>query len=162
MSKLTYILFVNGSNTSDNCCMCGTIATCNYFCNETKLMHYLSSVYSVTITLHVSGLLVAHHQEATQCIYMQQMICVVRFLLTVISTTPADSQLKRKTCNICCIYKYARVYQKNSENLTIKNFTVTPSFQILLRSSPLGCLNCPNVCGLLRRRLWKLGVTVKK
>jgi hypothetical protein len=26
-------------------------------CNETKLVHYLSSVYSVTITLHVSGLL---------------------------------------------------------------------------------------------------------
>jgi hypothetical protein len=31
--------------------------------NETNLMHYLSSVYSVTIPLHVSGLLVAHHQE---------------------------------------------------------------------------------------------------
>jgi hypothetical protein len=26
-------------------------------------MHYLSSVYSVTIPLHVSGLLVAHRQE---------------------------------------------------------------------------------------------------
>jgi hypothetical protein len=30
-----------------------------YECNETNLMHYLSSVYSVTIPLHVSGLLVA-------------------------------------------------------------------------------------------------------
>jgi hypothetical protein len=28
-------------------------------------MHYLSSVYSVTIYLHVSGLLVAYHQEVT-------------------------------------------------------------------------------------------------
>jgi hypothetical protein len=28
-------------------------------CNETNLMHCLSSVYSVTIPLHVSGLLVA-------------------------------------------------------------------------------------------------------
>jgi hypothetical protein len=28
-------------------------------------MHYLSSVYSVTTPLHVSGLLVAHHQEVT-------------------------------------------------------------------------------------------------
>jgi hypothetical protein len=34
-------------------------------CNESKLMHYLSSVYSVTITVHVSGLLVAHRQEVT-------------------------------------------------------------------------------------------------
>jgi hypothetical protein len=34
-------------------------------CNETNLMHYLSSVYSVTIPLHVSDLLVAHHQEVT-------------------------------------------------------------------------------------------------
>jgi hypothetical protein len=30
-------------------------------CNETNLMHHLSSVYSVTITLHVSGLLLAPH-----------------------------------------------------------------------------------------------------
>jgi hypothetical protein len=34
-------------------------------CNETNLMHHLSSIYSVTIPLHVSGLLVAHHQEVT-------------------------------------------------------------------------------------------------
>jgi hypothetical protein len=31
-------------------------------------MHYLSSVYSVTIPLHVSGLLVAHYQEVTMYI----------------------------------------------------------------------------------------------
>jgi hypothetical protein len=37
-------------------------------CYETNLMHHLSSVYSVTITLHVSGLLVAHHQEVTMYI----------------------------------------------------------------------------------------------
>jgi hypothetical protein len=30
-------------------------------CNEANLMHHLSSVYSVTIPLHVSGLLAAHH-----------------------------------------------------------------------------------------------------
>jgi hypothetical protein len=34
-----------------------------YACNETNLIHYLSSLYSVTTPLHVSGLLVAHHQE---------------------------------------------------------------------------------------------------
>jgi hypothetical protein len=32
-------------------------------CNENNLMQYLSSVYSFTIPLHVSGLLVAHHQQ---------------------------------------------------------------------------------------------------
>jgi hypothetical protein len=31
-------------------------------------MHYLSSVYSVTILLHVSGLLVSHNQEVTMYI----------------------------------------------------------------------------------------------
>jgi hypothetical protein len=31
-------------------------------CNETNLMYYLSSVYSVTIPRHVSGLLAGHHQ----------------------------------------------------------------------------------------------------
>jgi hypothetical protein len=31
--------------------------------NETNLMHYLPSVYSVTILLHVLGLLVAHQQN---------------------------------------------------------------------------------------------------
>jgi hypothetical protein len=36
-----------------------------YACNEANLMHYLSSVYSITVPLHVSGLLVAHHQEVT-------------------------------------------------------------------------------------------------
>jgi hypothetical protein len=37
-------------------------------CNETNLMHYLSSVYSVTTPLHVSGLLVAHQQEVAMYI----------------------------------------------------------------------------------------------
>jgi hypothetical protein len=32
-------------------------------CNETNLIHYLSSVYSVTIPLHASGLIVPHHQD---------------------------------------------------------------------------------------------------
>jgi hypothetical protein len=39
-----------------------------YACNGTNLMHYLPSVYSVTIPLYVSGLLVAHHQELTMYI----------------------------------------------------------------------------------------------
>jgi hypothetical protein len=39
-----------------------------YACNQTNLMHCLSSVYSVTIPLHVSGLLVANHQEVTMYI----------------------------------------------------------------------------------------------
>jgi hypothetical protein len=62
-----------------------------YACNETNLMHYLSSVYSVTIPLHVSGLLVAHHQE------VKMYICNKWYVLYVLvdSQLPADSQLKR-------------------------------------------------------------------
>jgi hypothetical protein len=54
-------------------------------CNKTNLMHYLSSVYSITIPLHVSGLPISHHQEVT--IYLA-----------------ADSQLKCTTRTIYCIY----------------------------------------------------------
>jgi hypothetical protein len=41
-------------------------------------MHYLSSVYSITITLHVSGYQVAHHQEVTMYVYDN---CYVLYLL---------------------------------------------------------------------------------
>jgi hypothetical protein len=54
-------------------------------CNETNLMHCLSSVYSVTIALHVSGLLVAHHQEITM------YICNKWYVLYVL----VDCQLAR-------------------------------------------------------------------
>jgi hypothetical protein len=37
-------------------------------CNETNVTHYLSSVYWVTKPLHVSGFLVAHHQEVAMYI----------------------------------------------------------------------------------------------
>jgi hypothetical protein len=47
-------------------------------CNETNLMHCLSSVYSVTIPLHVLGLLVAHHQQVTM------NICDNRYVLYVL------------------------------------------------------------------------------
>jgi hypothetical protein len=40
----------------------------SYAFNETNLIHYLSSVNSVTLPLHVSSLLVAYHQEVTMCI----------------------------------------------------------------------------------------------
>jgi hypothetical protein len=42
--------------------------------NYKHLIHCLSSVYSVTIPLNVSSLLVAHHQEVKKYIYMQQMV----------------------------------------------------------------------------------------
>jgi hypothetical protein len=68
-------------------------------------MHYLSSVYSVTIHLHVSGLLVAHHQEVTM--YIRNKRYVLYVLVECQRTGPArsaDSQLKRTTLIICCIY----------------------------------------------------------
>jgi hypothetical protein len=53
-----------------------------YACNETNLMHYLSSVYSVTIPQHVSGLLVAHHQEVTM--YTSTNTCDNLYVLYVL------------------------------------------------------------------------------
>jgi hypothetical protein len=54
-----------------------------YACSETNLMHYLSSIYWVTIPLHVSGLLVAHHQEVAMniCIYIYICIYVLYVLV---------------------------------------------------------------------------------
>jgi hypothetical protein len=46
-----------------------------FTCNETNLMHYLSSVYSVTIPLHVLGLLVARHQEVTMYSAFGKSLC---------------------------------------------------------------------------------------
>jgi hypothetical protein len=52
--------------------------TLHVACNETNWLHYLSSVYSVTIPLHVSGLLVDHHQEVAIYIYIYAIVRVVR------------------------------------------------------------------------------------
>jgi len=43
-------------------------------CNESNLMRYLSSVYFVNQTLHVSGMFVAHHQEV-YCLYTTTGMC---------------------------------------------------------------------------------------
>jgi hypothetical protein len=43
-------------------------------CNETNLMHYISSVYSVTTPLHVLGSSLGGNN-----VYMQQLVRVVRF-----------------------------------------------------------------------------------
>jgi hypothetical protein len=61
---------------------------------------------------------------------------------------------------VCFLCIYAGL-PKNSGNLTIKKFiTVTPSFHCLLRSSPQKFGEFKQSRRLLRRRLWKLGVTV--
>jgi hypothetical protein len=75
-----------------------------YPCNETNSMHYLPSVYSVTIPLHVSGLLVPHHQELK--IYICDNWCVLFVLVDCqrFGTRLADSQLKRTTHTKCFIY----------------------------------------------------------
>jgi hypothetical protein len=47
--------------------------------NETNLVHYLSTVYSVTIPLNVSGLLVVHHQEVE--VYICDQLYVLYLLV---------------------------------------------------------------------------------
>jgi hypothetical protein len=45
-----------------------TVSLVTYAYNKTNFMPCLSSVYSVTIHVHVSGLLVVHNQEVTMYI----------------------------------------------------------------------------------------------
>jgi hypothetical protein len=61
-------------------------------CSETNMMHYLSSVYSVTIPLHVSGLLVAHHQEVTM--YMRNSWYVLYVLVDSMEVHCIQAQLQ--------------------------------------------------------------------
>jgi hypothetical protein len=69
-------------------------------CNATNLLHCLSLVYSVTTHLHVSGLLVAHHQEVTVCVCNSWY--VLSFLVDC--QRAANSQLKRTAGTNCHIY----------------------------------------------------------
>jgi hypothetical protein len=62
-----------------------------YVCNETNLIHCWSSVYSVTIPLHVSGLLVAYHQEVIM--YICNNWYVLYYLVDCQLAWPTDSQL---------------------------------------------------------------------
>jgi hypothetical protein len=86
----------------------------NYACNETSFMHYLSSVYSVTITVHVSGLLVAHHHEVPMYIcdnwYVLYVLvdCQVVWLRSHSLTRSTVSQLRRTTRTNRCIYTLLR------------------------------------------------------
>jgi hypothetical protein len=55
-----------------------------YACNETNSMHYLSLVSSVTIPLHVSGLLVAHRQEVKIYIYVYSLYIYIDYIYMTI------------------------------------------------------------------------------
>jgi hypothetical protein len=59
-----------------------------YACNEINLMHHLSSVYSVTILLHVLGLLVHQHQEVTMYICDNWYVLYVLFHCQLQPTSP--------------------------------------------------------------------------
>jgi hypothetical protein len=90
-------------------CMLTCVISVNA-CNETNLMHNLSSVYSVTVPLHDSGLLVAHHQEVTMYIFNKWYVLYVL----------VDCQLAWLGWNwphpICCITFYVNVFNSNSQS----------------------------------------------
>jgi hypothetical protein len=44
---------------------------------KTNQMHYLSLIYFVNQTLHVSGMFIAHHQEVVT-VYVQRLVRVIR------------------------------------------------------------------------------------
>jgi hypothetical protein len=88
------------------CCPCISI----YVCSETNWMH---SVYSVTIPVHVSGLLVAHQQQVTTYICDNLYVLYIlvdrwpansRLRRTTSTDWPANIQLRHKTHAYCHIY----------------------------------------------------------
>jgi hypothetical protein len=64
-------------------------------CNATNLRHCLPSVYSVTTSLHVSGLLVAHHQEVTMYIRDNWYV-----LYMLVDRQQATRRTARTNCHI--------------------------------------------------------------
>jgi hypothetical protein len=76
-----------------------------FVCNETNLMHCLSSVYSVTIPLHASGSIVAHHQEATM------YICDNWYVFYIYTLLPPDDGLlaSPKHVGVFLILNFRRV-----------------------------------------------------
>jgi hypothetical protein len=78
------------------------ISPYQYACNVTNLMHYLPSVYSFTIALHVSGLLVAHHQDVAM--YISNNGYVFYVLVDCRWAWTPDSELKLTTRANCHTY----------------------------------------------------------
>jgi hypothetical protein len=81
-------------------------------CIETKLMQYLSSVCSVTMHLHVSGLSVVHHQEVTMC------ICDNLYVLYVLVNCQWACQQSTKTYNTFQLsHIYIYIFPSNTDLL---------------------------------------------
>jgi hypothetical protein len=76
-------------------------------------MHYLSSVYWITTPLHVSGLLVVHHQEVAM------YICDNWYVLYVLvdCRRPADSRLKINSASGCFITRTFRDARSTKQNI---------------------------------------------
>jgi hypothetical protein len=74
-----------------------------YACNETSLTRYLSSVYSFTIPLHVSGLLIAHHQEVTMCIHDNWYVLYVLLYCWRARRLSAKTYNTYQLSHTCCV-----------------------------------------------------------
>jgi hypothetical protein len=74
-----------------------------------QLMRYLSSVYSVTVTRHVSGLLVARHQEVTM------YICNKWYVMYVLVVCQLVSWQSTKTYHLLHIYIVISCWWANSK-----------------------------------------------
>jgi len=71
---------------------------------KTNFMHYLSPVYFVNQSLHISGVFAAHHQEV-YCSYIYNNWYVLRFSVDcLLAGRQANSQLKSTKRTSCCIY----------------------------------------------------------
>jgi hypothetical protein len=86
-------------------------------------MHYLSAVYSITIPVHVSGLLVAHHQEVTYICNNWYVLYVLIYcwLAWLLPSRPADS---KQDVQHVQIVTYIRCYLLSGELASPKHVQV--------------------------------------
>jgi hypothetical protein len=124
-----------------------------YACNETNLMHYLSSVYSVTIPLHVSGLLVVHHQEVTLYIcsnwYVMYVLVDCRSSILLHDVSWFVDVLGQQ---IGTIFKdqdvQERIFTLESWNATLSRKSITSLWRATTQNSDV--LHTPQMCHSLK------------
>jgi hypothetical protein len=82
-------------------------------CNKINLVHYLLSVYLVTIRLHVSILLVAHHQEVTM------YICNNWYLYVLVDCRRAWLEFDSKQTRIYLVSLHTYIEMHGQQNIKV-------------------------------------------
>jgi hypothetical protein len=112
-------------------------------CNETNLMHYLSSVHSVTIPLHVSRLLVAHHQEVTMYICDNWYVLYVLVDCRRAGRQSTKTYVMHKVGFIIRIYWDARSTKHKNVYCTLIRIPLTYTFSFIYYENIMFDLRLP-------------------